>query len=134
MLTINSSAKRMQYINCVYNVNLYSFYLLALESSPVPTGIGAPSCGKSTALCLVRKRMGMHIVSQSSGKFMMSDLTTTMIPVCWDYPTFPSCTRQPLMSVFNGLGNQTQARGNEKPKMSFLLTVNFTLDDYLRYL
>ena len=78
--------------------------------------------------------MGMHIVSQSSGEFMMSNLTTTTIPVCWDDPTFPSWIRQPLMSVFNGLGNQTQARGDEKPITSFLLTVNFTLDDDLRYL
>ena len=77
--------------------------------------------------------MGMHIVSQSSGEFVMSNLTTTTIPVCWDDPTYPSCIRQPLMSVFNGLGNQTQSRGDEKPKTSFLLTVNFTLDDDLRY-
>ncbi len=107
--------------------------LLALESCPVPTAIGAPSCGKSSALHLVRKMMGMHIVSQSSGEFVMSNLTTTTIPVCWDDPTFPSYVRQPLMAVFNGLGNQTQARGDEKPKTSFLLTVNFTLDDDLRY-
>ncbi len=107
--------------------------LLALESCPVPTAIGAPSCGKSSVLHLVRKMMGMHIVSQSSGEFIMSNLTTTTIPVCWDDPTFSSCICQPLMAVFNGLGNQTQAQGDEKPKTSFLLTVNFTLDDDLRY-
>jgi hypothetical protein len=72
--------------------------------------------------------MGMHIVSQSTGEFVMANLTTTTIPVCWDDPTYPSYICQPLMSVFNGRGSQVQARGDKKPK-----TVNFTLDDDLRY-
>jgi hypothetical protein len=124
-------AMNIDYYAC--NVNICITVFLALESCPVPVGIGAPSCGKSTAMRLVRKLMGMNIVSQSSGEFVVSNLTVTTIPVCWDDPTYATCVRQPLMAVFNGLGNQTQARGDEKPKTSFLLTVNFTLDDDLRY-
>ena len=41
--------------------------------------------------------------------------------------------RQPLVAVFDGLGSQTQLRGNEKPSTSFLLTVNFKLDDDMKY-
>ena len=77
--------------------------------------------------------MGMQIVSQSSGKFIVTDLTKSTIPLCWDDPTHPSILRQPLVSVFNGLGNQTQGRGNEKPLTSFLLTINFKMDDDMRY-
>ena len=96
------------------------------------TAIDEISCGKSTALRLVGKLMGMDIISQSSGEFLVSNLRITTIPVVWDDPTYPASVRQPLMSVFNGLGNQTQKRGDEKPKTSFLLSVNFTLDDDMR--
>ena len=31
--------------------------------------------------------MGMHLVSQSTGEFIVSDLTKATIPLCWDDPT-----------------------------------------------
>ena len=73
------------------------------------------------------------MVSQSSGEFIVSGLVNMTIPLCWDDPALPSMVRQPLVSVFDGLGSQTQLRGNEKPLTSFLLTVNFKLDDDMRY-
>ena len=75
----------------------------------------------------------MRLISQSSGEFVVSGLVNTTIPLCWDDPTLPSMVRQPLVAVFDGLGSQTQVRGNEKPLTSFLLTVNFKLDDDMRY-
>jgi hypothetical protein len=102
-------------------------------SCPVSTAVGDTASGKSTALKLISKLMGLQTVSQSSGEFIVSDLTKTTLPLCWDDPTHPSILRQPLVSVFNGLGNQTQGRGNEKPLTSFLLTINFKMDDDMRY-
>ena len=75
----------------------------------------------------------MRLILQSSGEFVVSGLVNTTIPLCWDDPTLPSMVRQPLVAVFDGLGSQTQVRGNEKPLTSFLLTVNFKLDDDMRY-
>lgn len=113
-------------------MSLYNIAIFFQGSCPVPTAVGETASGKSTALRLIAKLIGMQMVSQSSGEFIVSDLTKTTIPLCWDDPTHPSILRQPLVSVFNGLGNQTHGRGNERPKTSFLLTVNFKLDDDLR--
>ena len=99
---------------------------------PVPTAIGDTASGKSTALRLISHLMGMQMVSQSSGEFIVSDVTKTTFPLCWDDPTHRNILRTPLVSVFNGLGNQTQGRGNEKPMTSFLLTMNFEMDDDMR--
>ena len=74
----------------------------------------------------------MHMVSQSSGEFIVSGLVNTTFPLCWDDPASPSLVRQPLVSTFDGLGSQTQERGDEKPMTSFLLTVNFKLDADMR--
>ena len=74
----------------------------------------------------------MHMVSQSSGEFVCSDLAKSTIPLSWDDPTHPTILRQPLVSVFNGIGNQTKGRGNERPLTSFLLTINFKTDDDMR--
>ncbi|CAB4023399.1 Hypothetical predicted protein, partial [Paramuricea clavata] len=109
----------------------YEKILSCIGSCPVPTAIGDPSSGKSTALKLISQLAGMHMVSQSSGEFIVSGLVNTTIPVCWDDPALPSMVRQPLVSVFDGLGSQTQLCGNEKPLNSFLLTVNFKLDDHM---
>ena len=98
----------------------------------MPTAVGETASGKSTALRLIAKLIGMQMVSQSSGEFIVSDLTKATIPLFWDDPTHPSILRQSLVSVFNGLRNQTHGRGNEIPKTSLLLTVNFKLDDDLR--
>ena len=112
-----------------------NFYnkIFFIGSCPVPTAIGEPSCGKSTALKLICKLAGMRLISQSSGEFVVSGLVNTTVPLCWDDPILPSMVRQPLVAVFDGLGSQTQLRGNEKPLTSFLLTVNFKLDDDMRY-
>jgi hypothetical protein len=99
---------------------------------PVSTAIGDLASGKSTALRVISKMMGMHMVSQSSGEFVASDLSKTTIPLSWDDPTHPSLLRQPLVSAFNGLGSQTKLRGNEIPLTSFLLTINFKMDDDMR--
>ncbi len=74
----------------------------------------------------------MHVVSQSTGEFIVSGLVNTTIPWCWDDPITPSLLRTPLVSVFDGIGSQTQRRGEEQPLTSFILTVNFKLDDDLR--
>jgi hypothetical protein len=110
---------------------IYNVYLT--DCCPVTTAVGETASGKSTALKVTSKLMGMQIVSQSSGQFVISELTRCSIPLCWDDPTHPSILRTPLVSVFEGLGNQTKERGSEKPLTSFVLTVNFKLDDDLRY-
>ena len=108
-----------------------SYYFLG--SCPVATAVGEISSGKSTALKLVAEHViGMHKVSQSSGEFVVSFLKRTTFPLGWDDPTHQSSTRRPLVSVFNGLGNQTQERGSETPRTSFLLTVNFKMEDDMR--
>ncbi|CAB4011282.1 Hypothetical predicted protein [Paramuricea clavata] len=99
---------------------------------PVSTAIGDIASGKSTALHVISKMMGMHMVSQSSGEFVASDLSKRTIPLSWDDPTHPSLLRQPFVSAFNGLGSQTKLRGNEIPLTSFLLTINFKMDDDMR--
>ncbi len=95
--------------------------------------IGATSSGKSTALECVSKLLGMHVVSQSSGEYVCSGLAKSTIPLSWDDPIHPSLVRQPLVSVFNDHGSQTKGRGNEKPLTSSILTVNFKMDDDMRY-
>ena len=91
------------------------------------------SSGKSTALKLVAELMGMHKVLQLSGEFIVSFLKRTSFPLGWDDPTHQSSTHRPLVSVFNGFGNQMQERGSETPCTSFLLTVNFKMEDDMRY-
>lgn len=94
--------------------------------------MGENSCGKSTALKLVGQLVGMRTVSQSSSESVISDLTKTTFPLGWDDPTFAHTVRSPLAAVFNGCGNQTQARGNEKPITAFILTCNFEMDGDMR--
>lgn len=91
---------------------------------------GYLASGKSTALRVISKMMGMHMVSQSSGEFVASDLSKTTIPLSWDDTSKP--LTPPLVSAFNGLGSQTKLRGNEIPLTSFLLTINFKMDDDMR--
>ena len=97
------------------------------------TAVGAISSGKSTALELTSKLLGMHQVSQSSGELVVSHLKRTTFPLGWDDPTHQSSTRRALVSVFNGLGNQMQERGSETPRTPFLLAVNFKMEDDMRY-
>ncbi|CAB3991482.1 Hypothetical predicted protein [Paramuricea clavata] len=110
----------------------YKKMLETIKCCPAASAVGDTSSGKSTALTLVGKLMGMHMVSQSSGEFIISDLTKSTIPLCWDDPTHPSILRSPLVSVFNGHGSQTQERGDEKPLTTFLLAINFELKGDMR--
>ncbi len=75
---------------------------------------------------------GMHLVLQSTGEFIVPGLVNTSqvleslgvgIPWCWDDPIMPSLLWTPLVSVFDGIGSQTQRRREEQPLTSFILTV-----------
>ena len=105
---------------------------LYLGCCPVATAIGAISSGKSTALDVISALQGLHVVSQSSGEYVCSALTKTTVPLSWDDPSHASLVNKPLMAVFNGHGQQTVERGNEKPLTSFILTINFKMDDDMR--
>jgi len=105
---------------------------IKLQNVTVATAIGATTSGKSTALHLISKLLGLQKVCQSSAEFVVSDLAKTSIPLCWDDPTHSSILTRPLMCVFNGLGNQTHERGHKEPQTTFLLTVNFTMNDDMR--
>ena len=101
-------------------------------SCPVAMAVGETASGKSTALKLITKLLGLHMVSQSSAEFVVSDLTKTTIPLCWDDPTHSTLLKRPLVCVFDGIGTQTHDRGVAVLETSFLLTVNFQLDDDTR--
>ena len=51
----------------------------------------------------------------------------------WDDPAHPSTLKKVLVSTFQGGGKQSKASGNELPLTTFLLTVNFRLDDDIRF-
>ena len=107
-------------------------YKPSLGSCPVAMAVGETTSGKSTALKLICKLLGLHLVSQSSAEFVVSHLTKTTIPLGWDDPTHASVLKRPLVCVFDGIGTQTHERGVEKPETSLLLTVNFKLEDDIR--
>lgn len=48
-------------------------------------------------------------------------------------PPIPNTLENVLVSTFQGGGKQTKTGGNEVPRTTFLLTVNFKLDDDLRF-
>lgn len=64
---------------------------------------------------------------------MASELVKSTPPVCWDDPSHPNTLKNVLVSTFQGGGKQTKTGGNEVPRTTFLLTVNFKLDDNLRF-
>ncbi len=103
-----------------------------LGQCPVTTAVGEISSGKSTALNVIAKLLGLQVVSQSSPEYVLTGLTKRGIPLCWDDPTHPSMLKKPLVSVYNGIGTQTQERGYEKPETTFLLTFNFKLQGAMR--
>ncbi|CAB4034689.1 Hypothetical predicted protein, partial [Paramuricea clavata] len=103
------------------------------SSCSVPMAVGNPSNGKSTSLQLINKLIGGKFISQTSGESLSAELTKTSVPVCWDDPTHPTTLKKILVSTFQRGGRQTKQGGTELPETLFLLTVNFTLDDDMRY-
>lgn len=95
--------------------------------------VGETASGKSTSLLLVKKLLGCTLISQSSGESVMSELVMSSFPVYWDDPTHPNTLRKVLASTFQGGGKQTKGGGNELPLTTFLKTVNFTLDEDMRW-
>lgn len=71
-------------------------------------------------------------LSQSSGESVSSELVRSTLPVYWDDPAHPNTLNKVLVSTFQGGGKQTKASGSEVPLSTFLITVNFTLDDDIR--
>ena len=84
------------------------------------------------ALRLIAKLLGLHVVCQSSPEYVLTAMAKTSMPLCWGDPTHPSMLKKPLVSVYNGIGTQTHERGYEKPETTFLLTVNYKLDNSMR--
>ena len=60
-------------------------------------------------------------------------LIISTLPVFWDDPSHPNTVKKVLVSTFPRRGKQTKSGGNEVPKTTFLLKVNFKrLADDLR--
>lgn len=94
--------------------------------------VGDTASGKSTGLLLVQKLLGGVLMSQSTSETVASELIRSTFPVYWDDPQNPKTVQKVLVSTFQGAGKQTKGSGNELPITTFLLTVNFTLDDDMR--
>lgn len=95
--------------------------------------IGETGSGKSTCLQLIHKLLGGTLVSQSSGESVASELVKSTFPVYWDDPAHPKTVKKVLVSTFQGGGKQTKGSGNEVPLTTFVMTVNFSLDEDMRY-
>jgi len=96
--------------------------------------IGETASGKSTCLRLIKALLGGSFMSQCSGESVSLELVRSTLPVYWDDPSHPNTLKKVLVSTFQGGGKQTKGGGSETPLSTFLLTVNFTLDDDLRYM
>ena len=102
-------------------------------SCPAPMAIGETGSGKSTCLQLIHKLLGGTLVSQSSGESVATELIKSTFPVYWDDPAHPKTVKKVLVSTFQGGGKQTKESGNEVPLTTFVMMVNFSLDEDLRY-
>ena len=78
--------------------------------------------------------LGGVFLSQSSGESVSTELIKSTLPVYWDDPTHAKILKKVLVSTFQGGEKQTKSSGNEVPLTIFLITVNFSLDDDMRYL
>ena len=112
-------------------IHLFNQYILILGSFSVPMAVGDPSSGKSTSLQIINKLFGGTFICQTSGESLSAELMKTSIPICWADPIHPTTLKKVLMSTFQRGGRQTKQRGIELPE-TFILTVNFTLDDDMR--
>ncbi|KXJ11350.1 hypothetical protein AC249_AIPGENE26517 [Exaiptasia diaphana] len=110
----------------------YQKVLQVLGSCPAPMAVGETASGKSTCLRLIKELLGGSIMSQCSGESVSSELIRSTLPVYWDDPSHANTLKKVLVSTFQGGGKQTKKGGNENPLSTFLITVNFTLDDDLR--
>lgn len=118
-------------------VSLFTCALIGIASfhkgsCPAPMAVGATASGKSTSLQLIQKLLGGTLLSQSSGESVMTELMKSTFPLYWDDPTHPNTLKKVLVSTFQGGDKQTKGGGNEVPLTTFLMTVNFTLDDDMR--
>ena len=95
--------------------------------------VGETASGKSTCLQLIHKLIGGTLVSQPSGESVSSELIKSTFPVYWDNPAHPKTVKKVLVSTFQGGGKQTKGSGNEVPLTTFIMTVNFSLDEDVRY-
>ena len=105
---------------------------MLVGSCPAPMAVGETASGKSTCLRLIQQLLGGSFLSQSSGESVSAELVRSTLPVYWDDPAHPNTLKKVLVSTFQGGGKQTKASGNELPLTTFLLTVNFRLDDDMR--
>lgn len=105
----------------------YEKVLSVIGSCPAPMAIGEPASGKSSSLRLIHALIGGTFLSQSSGESVASELVKSTLPVCWDDPSHPNTLKNVLVSTFQGGGKQTKTGGNEVPRTTFLLTVNFKI-------
>ena len=95
--------------------------------------VGETASGKSTCLRLIQCLLGGVFLSQSSAESVATELVRSTLPVYWDDPAHPKTLKKVLVSTFQGGGKQTKTSGNELPLTTFLITVNFTLDDDMRF-
>ena len=96
--------------------------------------VGHTASGKSTCLKIVQHLLGGVFLSQSSGESVSTELIRSTLPVYWDDPAHRKTLKKVLVSTFQGGGKQTKTSGNEVPLTTFLITVNFSLDDDMRYI
>lgn len=94
--------------------------------------VGETASGKSTSLLLIRKLLGGSLVSQSTGDSVIAELVKSSFPVFWDDPSHPNSLKKVLVSTFQGGGKQTKGGGPEVPLTTFVMTVNFSLDEDMR--
>jgi len=95
--------------------------------------VGDTASGKSTCLMLIQKLIGGVLLSQSTPEIVTSELMKSTFPIYWDDPSHAKMLQKVLVATFQGVGKQTKGSGNELPVTSFLLAVNFTLDEDIRY-
>lgn len=96
--------------------------------------VGHTASGKSTCLKIIQHLLGGVFLSQSSGESVSTELIRSTLPVYWDDPAHRKTLKKVLVSTFQGGGKQTKTSGNEVPLTTFLITVNFSLDDDMRYI
>ena len=96
--------------------------------------VGHTASGKSTCIKIIQPLLGGGgvFLSQSSGESVSTELIRSTLPVYWDDPAHPKTLKKVLVSTFQGGGKQTKTSGNEVPLTTFLITVNFSLDDDMR--
>ena len=72
-------------------------------------------------------------VQTFSGESGSTKLIRSTLPVYWDDAAHAKTLKKVLVSTLQGSGKRTKSSGNEVPLTTFLISVNFSLDDVLRY-